>query len=71
MSFDLIVVGSGVFGAVFARQAVDAGLRVLVLEKRSHIGGNSFSAPDPETGIEVQTNGPIFSIRIPRRCGPM
>lgn len=57
MAYDLIVVGSGLFGAVFARQAVDAGLRVLVLEKRGHIGGNSFSAPDPETGIEVHTYG--------------
>lgn len=52
------IVGSGYFGAVVAeRIANDLGENVLVLEKRSHIGGNSFSEIDPETGIEVHKYG--------------
>src|SRR6476661_2931072 len=55
---DLIVVGSGFFGATIAeRCAADLGLRVLVLERRSHLGGNAWSEPDPDTGIEVHTYG--------------
>jgi UDP-galactopyranose mutase len=55
---DLVVVGSGLFGLTIAeRCARDLGLRVLVLDRRSHIGGNAYSAPDPETGIEVHQYG--------------
>ena len=53
-SYDLIVVGSGFFGLTIAeRAASQLGKRVLIIEKRSHIGGNAFSQPEPETGIEV------------------
>ena len=38
--YDYLIVGSGLFGAVFARQAVDSGKSVLVIEKRDHTGGN-------------------------------
>ncbi len=52
------IVGSGFFGAVIAERIVnELGLNVLVLEKRSHIGGNSFSEVDPATGIEVHKYG--------------
>jgi UDP-galactopyranose mutase len=55
---DLVVVGSGFFGLTIAeRCASELGLRVLVLERRSHIGGNAYSEPDPETGIEVHVYG--------------
>ena len=55
---DLVVVGSGFFGLTIARQAADElGLKVLVLEKRSHIGGNAYSEFDLETGIEVHKYG--------------
>ncbi|GII78468.1 UDP-galactopyranose mutase [Sphaerisporangium rufum] len=58
MNADLVVVGSGLFGLTVAeRCARDLGLRVLVLERRDHIGGNAYSAPDPETGIEVHVYG--------------
>lgn len=54
----VIVVGSGIFGSVVAeRLAADAGRDVFVLEKRAHIGGNSYSEIDPETGIEVHRYG--------------
>lgn len=58
MNVDLVVVGSGFFGLTVAeRCARELGLRVLVLDRRSHIGGNAYSAPDPETGIEVHRYG--------------
>ncbi len=54
----LIVVGAGFFGLTIAECAArELGLRVLVLERRSHIGGNAHSEPDPVTGIEVHTYG--------------
>ena len=40
MIYDLLVVGSGLYGAVVAQQAKEWGLRVLVLERRKEIGGN-------------------------------
>jgi UDP-galactopyranose mutase len=56
--YDLIVVGSGFFGLTVAeRAATQLGKRVLVLEKRHHLGGNAYSAPEPETGIEVHVYG--------------
>jgi UDP-galactopyranose mutase len=55
---DLVIVGSGFFGLTIAeRCAADLGLKVVVLERRNHIGGNAYSAPDPETGIEVHVYG--------------
>lgn len=38
--YDYLIVGSGLFGAVFAREATDAGKRCLVVEKRGEAGGN-------------------------------
>jgi UDP-galactopyranose mutase len=55
---DLVVVGSGFFGLTIAeRCANELGLKVLVLERRHHLGGNAYSEPDPETGIEVHVYG--------------
>jgi UDP-galactopyranose mutase len=53
-----LVVGSGVFGATIAeRIAKDLNERVVVIEQRNHIGGNSFSSKDPQTGIECHHYG--------------
>ena len=41
--YDYLIVGSGFFGAVFARLMTDAGKKVLVIDKRSHIGGNCYT----------------------------
>lgn len=58
MKIDLVVVGAGFFGLTVAeRCAAELGLRVLVLERRDHIGGNAYSEPEPETGIEVHRYG--------------
>ena len=53
-----VVVGSGFFGAVFAERIANVlGERVVVLERRNHLGGNSYSEHDPETGIEYHRYG--------------
>ncbi|WP_435298356.1 UDP-galactopyranose mutase [Timonella sp. A28] len=58
MSADVIVVGSGFFGLTIAeRCATELGLKVVVLERRSHIGGNAYSEVEPETGIEIHKYG--------------
>jgi UDP-galactopyranose mutase len=58
VNIDLAVVGSGFFGLTVAeRCASDLGLRVLVIERRDHIGGNAYSEPEPETGIEIHRYG--------------
>ncbi|WP_167096682.1 UDP-galactopyranose mutase [Mycobacterium sp. DL592] len=55
---DLFVVGSGFFGLTIAeRAATQLGKRVLVVERRSHIGGNAYSEPEPQTGIEIHKYG--------------
>ena len=57
-NYDLVVVGSGFFGLTVAeRAATQLGKRVLVLERRPHIGGNAYSEAEPETGIEVHKYG--------------
>ena len=43
MQYDYLIVGAGLFGAVFARQAMDRGYSVLVVDKRGHIGGNVYT----------------------------
>lgn len=55
---DLVVVGSGIFGLTIAeRAASELGLRVALLERRHHIGGNAYSEKEPTTGIEVHRYG--------------
>ena len=53
--YDYVIVGSGLFGAIFAREATDAGKKCLVLEKREHIGGNCYS--EKIEGIHVSKYG--------------
>lgn len=43
VKYDYIIVGSGLFGATFARLAMDEGKSVLVVEKRGHTGGNCYT----------------------------
>lgn len=54
---DLVVVGSGFYGLTIAERAASDGARVVVLERRAHLGGNAWSEPDPDTGIEVHRYG--------------
>ncbi|QTI69820.1 UDP-galactopyranose mutase [Gordonia polyisoprenivorans] len=56
--YDLIVVGSGFFGLTVAeRAAAELGKRVLVIERRGHLGGNAYSEAEPTTGIEIHKYG--------------
>lgn len=55
MKYDYLIVGAGLFGAVFAREATDAGKRVLVIDKRDHIGGNIYT--EEVEGINVHKYG--------------
>jgi UDP-galactopyranose mutase len=56
--YDVIVVGAGFYGATIAeRIATELGRTVCVLERRPHIGGNSYSEKDPATGIEYHKYG--------------
>lgn len=55
---DLLIVGSGFFGLTVAEHAArELGKRVLIIEKRDHIGGNAYSEIEPTTGIEVHRYG--------------
>ena len=53
--YDYLIVGSGLFGATFARQAVDAGKKVLVVDKRPNIAGNIYT--ETVEGIHVHVYG--------------
>ena len=41
--YDYLIVGAGLFGAVFAYEAGKAGKKVLVIDKRDHIAGNIYT----------------------------
>ena len=54
--YDFLIVGAGLFGATFAYEATKAGKSVLVIDKRSHIGGNCYT--ENVENIEVHKYGP-------------
>ena len=53
--YDFLAIGSGLFGAVFAHEAHSAGKRVLMLERRSHVGGNVYC--EEKEGIRIHKYG--------------
>ena len=55
MPYDLIVVGAGLYGATFAREAADAGKKVLVVDRRPHPAGNVYT--EKLEGIQVHRYG--------------
>lgn len=55
MKYDYLVVGCGLYGSVFARQATDKGKKVLIIEKRNHIAGNVYT--EKVEGINVHKYG--------------
>lgn len=58
MEYDVLIVGAGLFGLTMAERLANvAGKRVLIIDKRNHIGGNCYSEFDPETGIECHKYG--------------
>ncbi|HYD40243.1 MAG TPA: UDP-galactopyranose mutase [Anaeromyxobacter sp.] len=57
MIFDYLVVGAGFAGAVVAERLASAGLKVVVLDRRAHVGGNAFDHHDA-AGLLVHRYGP-------------
>jgi UDP-galactopyranose mutase len=55
MKYDYLIVGSGLFGAVFAHEATKIGKKCLVIDKRTHLGGNIYC--EEKEGINVHTYG--------------
>ena len=55
MQYDYLIVGAGLFGAVFAHEATAAGKKCLVIDKRSHIAGNIYT--EDVEGIAVHRYG--------------
>jgi UDP-galactopyranose mutase len=55
-AYDYLVVGAGLFGAVFAREMTDSGARCLVIEQRQHIAGNCYT--ELVEGVQVHRYGP-------------
>ena len=55
MHYDYLVVGAGLYGSAFAQQMHEAGKTVLVIDKRSHIGGNIYT--EEVEGIQVHRYG--------------
>ena len=53
--YDYLIVGTGLFGAIFAHEAMKKGKTCLVLEKRDHIGGNIYT--EEVEGIQVHRYG--------------
>lgn len=55
MKYDYLIVGTGLFGAVFAHEMKQAGKRCLCIDKRGHIGGNIYTKE--QNGIQVHKYG--------------
>ena len=53
--YDVVIIGAGLYGSVFARICKDAGKSVLVVDERNHIGGNVYD--EKINNITVQKYG--------------
>lgn len=51
--YDYLIVGCGLFGATFAEQAISKGKKVLILEKRDHIGGNIYTKNIEDINVHI------------------
>ena len=59
--YDYVIVGAGIFGSVFAREATDAGKTCLIIDKRDHIAGNCYTSScltDSGEAIHAHMYGP-------------
>ena len=55
--YDYLVVGAGLYGAVFAHEALKKGKRVLVIDKRPNIAGNIYTEEIEKMGIRKSVCG--------------
>ena len=56
MKYDYLIVGAGLFGSIFAYEANKLGKKVIVIDKRNHIGGNCYTSN--RDSINVHDYGP-------------
>ena len=74
MKYDYLIVGAGLFGAVFAHEATKRGKRCLVVEKRGHIAGNVYTEEVESIrkrlkAFRFTSTAPIFFIRATEKYG--
>ena len=67
MKYDYLIVGSGLFGSIFAYEATKRNKKCLVIDKRPHVGGNIYTKE--VEGIQVHEYGAHISIPQIRRFG--
>lgn len=67
--YDYLIVGAGLFGAVFAHEAKRVGKHCLVIDKRNHRGGNIY-CEDMEASMYINMVH-ISSIPTIKKCGTM
>ncbi len=67
--YDYLVVGAGLYGAVFAHEAAANGKSVLVIDKRNHIAGNVYT--EKYKGFMCINMERIYFIQIIKKCGIM
>lgn len=65
--YDYLIVGSGLFGSIFAHEATKRGKTCLVIERRSHLGGNIYC--ENRDGINIHRYGGHIFIHQIRRYG--
>lgn len=53
MKYDYLIVGSGLYGSIFAHEAHKRGKKCLIIEKRDHIGGNIYTKKVEDINIHV------------------
>ena len=53
--YDYLIVGAGLYGSIFAREATNKGYKCLVIDKRSHLGGNIYCERIAEVLIAIDT----------------
>jgi UDP-galactopyranose mutase len=56
MKYDFLIIGCGLYGAVFAEQAIKDGKKCLIIDKRNHIGGNCYT--EKIDNIDIHRYGP-------------
>jgi len=57
-NIDFLIVGAGFYGVTIARLLTDAGYKCLIIDKRSHIGGNCYSIPGDKGLYDIHVYGP-------------
>lgn len=68
MIYDYLIVGAGLFGAVFAHEMKKIGKKCLIIEKRDHIGGNVYTENQENINVHKYM-GLIFFTQIIKRSG--